>query len=158
MIKHLASGVLFLTGAIFAHADTNVAVSIGQPGFYGQIVLGNPYPAPQVIYAQPVIIQPPPVTVVQAPMYLRVPPGQMKKWGRYCGHYGACGRQVYFVQDSWYQNVYAPSYVSYTTGPGHDHGHYRGRDDHRHDHYDKKGRGNGPKHGNRGPGRGHDRD
>ncbi|HSI45022.1 MAG TPA: hypothetical protein VK950_02495 [Methylophilus sp.] len=159
MIKNLAIGVLLLTSAMSAVAETNVAVSIGQPGFYGQIVLGNPYPAPQVVYAQPVIIQPPPVAVVQQPMYLRVPPGQMKKWSRYCGHYGACGRQVYFVQDAWYQNVYAPSYVSYSNGPGHEHGYHReGRDDHRHEHFDKKGRGHGPNKGGRGrgPGRGHD--
>jgi hypothetical protein len=147
MIKNVAMGIVFLTTSALAYAD-GVAVSIGQPGFYGQIVLGDPYPAPQVVYAQPVIIQPPPVAVVQPPMYLRVPPGQMKKWSRYCGHYGACGRQVYFVQDSWYQNVYAPRYVSYA----HDHGDYRGRDDQGHDHYDHKG--HGPKHGDRGPGPG----
>lgn len=152
MIKNVAMGVLLLTTSALAFAD-GVAVSIGQPGFYGQIVLGDPYPQPQVVYAQPVIIQPQPVTVVQQPMYLRVPPGQMKKWSRYCGRYGACGRQVYFVQDSWYQNVYAPRYVSYA----HDHGDYHGdyrreRDDYDHDHYDH--RGHGPKHGDRGPGNG----
>ena len=124
MIKKTAMSALLLTTSALAFAD-GVAVSIGQPGFYGQIVLGDPYPPPQVVYAQPVIIQPQPVTVVQQPMYLRVPPGQMKKWSRYCGHYGACGRQVYFVQDSWYQNVYAPRYVTYA----HEHGDYRrGRD------------------------------
>jgi hypothetical protein len=148
MIKNLAMGALLLTGSVTAFAGT-VAVTVGQPGFYGQIVLGDPYPAPQVIYPQPVIIQPPPVAVVQPPMYLRVPPGHMKQWARYCGGYGACGRQVYFVQDSWYQNVYAPRYVSYE----HDHGGYRGgRDDHHHEHFDHKGRG--PKHGDRGPGNG----
>jgi hypothetical protein len=150
MIKKLAMGALILTASVSAFADS-VAVSIGQPGFYGQIVLGDPYPVPQVVYSQPVIIQAPPVAVVQPPMYLRVPPGHMKKWSRYCGNYGACGRQVYFVQDSWYQNVYAPRYVSYSSGP-HD-GHYRGdRDNDRHEHYDNKGRGT--KHGDRGPGQG----
>lgn len=148
MIRNLAITVLVSTTSMLAVAD-GVAVSIGQPGFYGQIVLGDPYPEPQVVYAQPVIIQPPPVAVVQPPMYLRVPPGQMKKWSRYCGHYGACGRQVYFVQDSWYQNVYAPRYVSYA----HDHGDYSGGgDDHGHDH-----KGHGPKHGDRGPGHGNGR-
>jgi hypothetical protein len=149
MIKNVAMGVVFLTTSALAFAD-GVAVSIGQPGFYGQIILGDPYPPPQVVYAQPVIIQPPPVAVVQAPMYLRVPPGQMKKWSRYCGNYGACGRQVYFVQDSWYQNVYAPRYVTYA----HDHGDYRERD-HHHDYHDHKG--HGPKHGDRGPGNGQGR-
>ncbi|WP_029148344.1 hypothetical protein [Methylophilus sp. 5] len=149
-MKKLAMGALLMAGAVTAFAEVGVAVSVGQPGFYGQIVLGNPYPAPQVIYPQPVIIQPPPVAVVQAPMYLRVPPGQMKKWGRYCGNYGACGRQVYFVQDTWYQNVYAPRYNSYAGRPGPG-GRY---DDHDH-HHDDRGRGNG--HG-RGHGHGHGHD
>ena len=154
MMRKLAMGAALMASAVTAFAaDVGVAVSVGQPGFYGQIVLGNAYPAPQVIYPQPVIIQPPPVAVVQPPMYLRVPPGQMKKWGRYCGHYGACGRQVYFVQDNWYQNVYAPRYNAYGGGPG-------GRHDHDHDHGDwdndrGHGHGNGNGHGN-GRGRGRD--
>ncbi len=134
-------------------ASAGVAISVGQPGFYGQIVLGDAYPAPQVIYPQPVIIQPPPVAVVQPPMYLRVPPGHMKKWGRYCGQYGACGRQVYFVQDGWYQNVYAPRYNAYAGHEryGDDHGHYD------HDHHDDGDRGRGPGRGH-GNGRGHGHD
>lgn len=154
MMKKLAMGAVLMASAVTAFAaDVGVAVSVGQPGFYGQIVLGNAYPAPQVIYPQPVIIQPPPVAVVQPPMYLRVPPGQMKKWGRYCGNYGACGRQVYFVQDNWYQNVYAPRYNAYGGGHG-------GRHDHDHDHGDwdddrGHGHGNGNGHGN-GRGRGRD--
>jgi hypothetical protein len=38
-------------------ADVGVSISIGQPGFYGQIDIGN-VPQPQVVYAQPVVIQP----------------------------------------------------------------------------------------------------
>lgn len=158
MIKPLALvttslATLAMLGSLTASAG--VAISVGQPGFYGQIVLGDAYPAPQVIYPQPVIIQPPPVAVVQPPMYLRVPPGHMKKWSRYCGQYGACGRQVYFVQDGWYQNVYAPRYNAYSGHEryGDDHGHYD------HDHHDDGDRGRGPGrgHGNgKGNGRGHD--
>lgn len=103
-MQKLLVGALLMAGSITASAG--VAVTVGQPGFYGQIILGDAYPVPQVIYPQPVIIQPPTVAVVQPPLYLRVPPGHMKKWGHYCGNYGACGRQVYFVQDNWYQNVY----------------------------------------------------
>ncbi len=150
MMKKLAMGAVLMASAVTAFAEVGVAVSVGQPGFYGQIVLGNAYPAPQLVYAQPVIIQPPPVAVVQQPMYLRVPPGQIKKWGRYCGNYGACGRQVYFVQDSWYQNVYAPRYNAYG-GPGGRH------DDHDHGNWHDDDRGHG--HGNgRGNGRGRGRD
>lgn len=143
-MKKLVMGAILMTAA--ASAMAGVAVSVGQPGFYGQIILGDAYPAPQLVYPQPVIIQPPAVAVVQPPMYLHVPPGHMKKWSRYCGHYGACGRQVYFVQDAWYQNVYVPTYKAHPPhgGPGHAHAH------HKHP---------GPgKHGDRGRGHGHGKD
>ncbi|MDP8568774.1 hypothetical protein [Methylophilus aquaticus] len=146
MIKKLIVGALFMAGSVTAIADVGVAVSVGQPGFYGQLVLGNSYPAPQVIYPQPVIIQPPPVAIVQPPMYLRVPPGHRKQWGRYCGGYGACGRQVYFVQNTWYQNVYAPRYNAEAGRPGH--GPENHWDDHGHGHkHEGPGRGNGRGHG-----------
>lgn len=118
MIRKCIVGVILWTGAMAIPAEAGVAVSVGQPGFYGQIVIGDAYPAPQVVYPQPVIIQPPPVAVVQPPMYLHVPPGHMKHWARYCGGYGACGRQVYFVQDNWYQNVYVPHYREHPGPPG----------------------------------------
>jgi len=89
--------------------DVGVSVSIGQPGFYGRIDIGN-FPQPQVIYPQPVVIVPAPYAVVQRPIYLRVPPGHAKKWDKYCRNYSACGQPVYFVQDGWYNNVYAPTY------------------------------------------------
>lgn len=146
MMKRLLMGAVLMASTMSAFAG--VAVTVGQPGFYGQIVLGDAYPAPQLIYPQPVIIQPPPVAVVQPPMYLHVPPGHMKKWSRYCGNYGACGRQVYFVQDAWYQNVYVPRYNGNPRG-----GNYGGGRDY--DHHDH-GHG-GPGNGN-GRGHGHGRD
>lgn len=126
-----------------AAADVGVSVSIGQPGFYGQIDIGN-YPRPEVIYAEPVIIHRP-VGVVYDPIYLRVPPGQAKKWGSYCGRYNACGRPVYFVQDRWYHDVYVPEYHNRHHDRDDDHGHGPDRD---HDH----DRG----HGNHGKGHGRD--
>lgn len=94
-------------------AQTAISISIGQPGYYGQLNL-NGYPAPTLLYPQPVVIQPSPGRLggygYGAPVYLRVPPGHAKNWGRHCGRYGACARPVYFVQDSWYNNVYAPRY------------------------------------------------
>jgi hypothetical protein len=131
-------------------ASAGVAVTVGQPGFYGQIVIGDAYPAPQVIYPQPVIIQAPPVAVVQPPLYLHVPPGHMKKWRHYCGNYGACGRQVYFVQDNWYQNVYVPSHNAHAGRPGG----ARGGPD-KWGHHDDHGHGGGPGKGGPGNGRGH---
>ena len=83
-------------------ADVNVGVSIGisQPGVYGRIDIGT-YPQPQVIVAQPVIIQRP--SRVPPPVYLWVPPGHQKDWKKHCGSYNACGVPVYFVKDEWYQ-------------------------------------------------------
>ena len=93
-------------------ADVGVSISIGQPGFYGRIDIGN-FPQPMVIYPQPVIIQPSPVAMYQYPIYLHVPPGHAKDWRKHCGRYNACGQPVYFVQESWYNNVYVPRYQPY---------------------------------------------
>lgn len=94
------------TAPAFA-ADVGVSISLGQPGFYGQIDIGD-YPPPQLVYAQPVIVKH--VVNVEQPIYLRVPPGHVKHWDRFCQQYGACARQTYFVQDGWYEQVYVPSY------------------------------------------------
>jgi hypothetical protein len=154
-MKHLilAAGLAFgaMSGAAQA-ADVGVSISLGQPGFYGQIELGN-YPRPRLIYAEPVLIHRAP-RAVHEPIYLRVPPGHQKNWRRYCGRYEACGRPVYFVRDDWYRNDYAPRYRR-----DHDHGRPDGRRDDRHD--DRRddhrggdrGHGRGPDHGP-GPGRG----
>ncbi len=120
----IGAALAALAGSALA-ADVGVSVSIGQPGFYGRIDLGN-VPQPQLIYSAPVIIQQVPVGVVRQPVYLRVPPGHEKNWGKHCYKYNACGQPVYFVQDSWYTNVYAPR--------------YRGDDDDDHGH---KGKGHG---------------
>ncbi len=160
-MKKLFVGALLLIGATTAEAEVGVAVSIGQPGFYGQILVGDVYPAPKVVYPQPIIIQQPQVAVVQQPMYLRVPSWQMKKWSRYCGRYGACGRQVYFVRDNWYQRVYAPRYNAYAARHGRHGDHHRleSHTHHQHDHDHDHGR-----HSDRGwglgnhRGHGHDRD
>ncbi|WP_295640283.1 hypothetical protein [uncultured Methylibium sp.] len=128
----LSTLLALAAGAPALAADVGVSVSIGQPGFYGRIDIGN-YPQPAVIYPQPVVIAPAPYAVVQQPIYLRVPPGHAKNWGKHCGRYNACGQRVYFVQDSWYNDVYAPRY----------------RDDHRRDHRDDhRGKGKGKGHGN----------
>lgn len=122
-------------------ADVGVSVSVGQPGFYGHIDIGD-FPQPEVVYAQPRIIQPVPVGVPVEPLYLRVPPGHYKHWSKYCGRYNACGRPVYFVRDSWYNNVYAPRYRERYEHEHHDdrdHHEWHDRDEghgHGHDHHD----------------------
>ena len=88
-------------------ADVGVSISIGQPGFYGQIDIGG-YPPPQVIYRQPMVIERVPMS--RAPIYLRVPPGHAKHWSKHCRKYNACGERVYFVRDSWYNREYVPRY------------------------------------------------
>ena len=88
-------------------ADVGVSISIGQPGFYGRIDLGD-FPPPRVIYRQPVIVER--ITVERPPIYLRVPPGHAKKWGKHCRKYDACGERVYFVRDDWYNREYVPRY------------------------------------------------
>ena len=96
-------------GAPVLAADVGVSVRVGQPGFYGRIDVGN-YPAPQLLYAEPIVIQPVPVGIVRQPIYLRVPPGHAKNWRKHCHRYNACGQPVYFVQDNWYNDVYVPRY------------------------------------------------
>jgi hypothetical protein len=95
---------LILAAAIAAAAtpalaqNVGMSVTVGQPGFYGRIDIGN-FPQPMVIYPQPI--------------YLHVPPGHAKDWRKHCGRYNACGQPVYFVQEGWYNNVYVPRYQPY---------------------------------------------
>ena len=155
--KILAASLLALCTSAFA-SDVGVSVTVGQPGFYGRIDLGNMGPPP-VVYAQPVLVQRP-VRFIEEPLYLRVPPGHQKNWRKHCGRYGACGRNVYFVRDDWYVNDYAPRYRR-------EHGHYEhhGRPENhgRPEHHDRghgrddHGPGRGDDRGDdRGPGRGDD--
>jgi hypothetical protein len=108
-VQKVLLGLCLLFTGFSVNAEVGVSVSVGQPGFYGQIDIAD-YPRPQVIYAQPRVIDVLPYKVYPAPLYLRVPPGHYNHWDRYCGHYNACARPVYFVQDSWYNDVYVPRY------------------------------------------------
>lgn len=146
-----------------ALAQTNVSISVGQPGFYGRIDIGDFAPPPVVYAPQPVIIARAPRYVAE-PIYLRVPPGHRKHWAKFCGRYGACGRPVLFVRDEWYTNTYVPRYREYVGGPRVvERVEYRDRDRDRDDHDRREGwehgRGHGEGHGNgHGHGHGHDRD
>ena len=124
-------------------ADVGVSVSIGQPGFYGRIDIGDAYPQPQVIYAQPRVIQR--GYQVHEPVYMRVPPGHRKNWKKHCRQYSACGERVYFVQDSWYQRDYAPRYQQHHRDGG---DRYDGHNDH------SSGNRGDDQHGNKGNDRG----
>lgn len=135
-----------LSGQVYA-ADVGVSVTVGQPGFYGRIDIGD-YPRPALIYPQPLMIEP--VPVGRPPLYLRVPPGHAKNWGKYCYRYGACGERVYFVRDDWYRREYVPRYRE-RHGDFRDGGdRYYERREHRHE-----GRDRGDYDGDRGHGHGH---
>lgn len=130
-MKHVMTAAVLIAASLTSlPSQAGVSISVGEPGFYGQIDIGG-YPPPQLISPQPIIVQP--VPVAAPPIYLRVPPGHMKHWDRYCRQYGACGRQVYFVRDDWYNRVYAPHYREYH----HDNGRHEGwKRDHRDDRHD----------------------
>lgn len=124
-ISAVAAIVLTMACAAVQASDINVGVSVGgqiSPGVYGRVDIGNT--PPPVVYQQPVIItrQARPVT----PVYLHVPPGHAKDWGKHCRKYNACAQPVYFVKSDEYH------------GKGKRHGgRHDGRhehDDHRHDH------------------------
>jgi hypothetical protein len=109
-MKHVLLIMMIVFAVSAAHAaDVGVSVSVGQPGFYGRIDIGNA-PQPELIYERPVVIRPAPGHVAEEPLYLRVPPGHAKKWKKHCSKYNACGRPVYFVRDKWYKDVYVPHY------------------------------------------------
>ena len=127
-----------------ALADVGVSINVGQPGFYGQIDIGD-VPAPQVVYAQPMVIEQDRVYVNQPPIYLHVPPGYERHWRHHCAAYNACGRPVYFVRHDWYNTIYVPAYQEHRGG-------WHDRDDHDEgwqggDHGDHGDHGHGHGHG-----------
>lgn len=150
MKRFLLTAIIVLATSPALAADVGVSVSIGQPGFYGQITIGNNYPRPRLIYAEPIVIERHHRGL--APIYLRVPPGHAKHWRRYCHRYQACGRPVYFVRDDWYTNVYAPRYRHDHDDRGRKH-RYEQRDNHDERGYDNE-RHRGNEH-DRGRGEGH---
>ena len=135
-MRHVVTAlVLALCGAPAVAGDVAVSVSVGEPGFYGQIEIGN-MPRPAVVYTQPVVVERAPEYHEVAPIYLHVPPGHEKHWSKHCREYGACGRPVYFVKDEWYNNEYVQHYKRAEHAHAddregdHDHGEHKG---HHHD-------------------------
>lgn len=159
-IKPVLLAVALATGSASAIAsDVNFGVSVGgevAPGVYGRVDIGNTRPA--LVYAQPVVIVPPPRPM--RPIYMNVPPGHAKKWSKHCHRYNACNQPVYFVKTAEYGG-----YDAGRGGNGKHHDDHRGdhrndhRDDHRGDRHGHKddghhGKGNGNGNGN-GKGHGH---
>lgn len=147
-MKHFVLASLLATLAVPAlAADVGVSIHVGDPNFYGQINIGN-YPRPQLVNVTPVVVQR--TTVVYEPVYLRVPPGHAKHWSDHCAEYQACGRPVYFVQDNWYSNVYAPAYREHEghgNGKHENEGHGNGKHEDEGNGGGGKSKGKGKKHG-----------
>ena len=152
-MKSLIFGMALCAAALPALAQ-NVSISVGQPGFYGRIDLGDYAPRPVLYAPQPVIVERGPDYAVE-PIYLRVPPGHRMHWARFCGRYNACGRPVLFVRDEWYNGAYVPAYRehfghggyrAYDHREGWEHGRAEYRDHGRHEGWEH-GRGEGPGEG-----------
>jgi hypothetical protein len=128
--------MLTLSAALSAQAaDVGVSITIGEPGFYGRIDIGD-FPRPELVFPQAVIIRPV-VNVERAPIHLHVPPGHARDWAKHCHKYGACSERVFFVQDRWYNDVYVPKYKE-----------RHGKAKNRPDAGEGKGKGNGNGNGN----------
>ena len=69
-----------------------------RPGIYGRIVLKGQVPPPPVIYDRPVIASQALVPARVQPVYLYVPPGQVRKWKQHCAQWSACDEPVLFVR------------------------------------------------------------
>ena len=132
--------VLGLGPAFAADPEVGVSITFGHPGFYGTIELGDT--RPRLVYAEPKYIYRAPRGEVVQPLYMRVPPGHARNWRKHCHKYDACRRPVYFVQDSWYREVYVPQYRERSRGERRDDD--RGwRDDRDDDRGGKKDKGRG---------------
>lgn len=102
-----------------AFAVDDGLISLGEPGFYGRLELGDDSPRPETSFPEPRLVEH--VAHYQDSIYLRVRPGENREWALHCHKYEACGRYVYFVNDDWYTAVYVPYYR--------DRGHHDPRDD-----------------------------
>ena len=90
----LMAGLSPQAGAAYLNTTAGGAL---RPGVYGRIDIGKASPPP-VIYPQPVIASRALPAPGARPVYLYVPPGQARKWSKYCGKYQACSVPVYFVR------------------------------------------------------------
>jgi len=71
-MKHLLfAAALAATSFPALATDVGVSISIGQPGFYGQIDIGG-YPPPRILYEEPRVMYR--SAMNRAPIYLNVPP------------------------------------------------------------------------------------
>jgi len=148
MKRLLLAAALAGLASLPARADVSASITIGEPNFYGVINIGDVPEPPRLIYREPVVIEH--VHVVEQPVYMRVPPGHAKDWGKHCHKYGACNRRVYFVDNDWYEHTYVPHYHK-------KHGKRHGGGGHKSHHdggHGKSHKGGGKDKGHKGGGKG----
>ena len=68
-----------------------------RPGVYGRIEVRGAKPPP-VIHQRPVVGSGRLVPPTARPVYLYVPPGQVRKWKVHCARWRACDHPVLFVR------------------------------------------------------------
>lgn len=102
-VRQVSSMALVLAAAgAAAQADSDyrnlTAGGVLRPGVYGRIqVRGNASPPP-VIYKDAVVANGTIERVQGEPVYLYVPPGQVRKWKQNCARWAACDQPVLFVK------------------------------------------------------------
>ena len=135
----LALGLASLAICGAAHAQVAASISLGDPGFYGRVDIGDA-PAPRFINRAPVVGIRVQGGELPPPIYLHVRPGYERDWRHHCREYDACGQPVYFVRHDWYANTYVPHYREHHRDDHRDHrdDHRDHRDDHHDDHHDDR--------------------
>jgi hypothetical protein len=94
----LVLGCLAAAGADAQEYRNLTTGSAMKPGVYGRIAVRGEAPPPPVIYPQPVIASSALVPADAQPVYLYVPPGQVRKWKQSCARWKACDQPVLFVR------------------------------------------------------------
>lgn len=67
-------------------------------GIYGRIEVRPGAEPPPLVFDRPLVAQAPDRPGEARPVYLYVPPGQLRRWAQHCDKWKACGRPVYFVR------------------------------------------------------------
>ena len=96
----LVAGAVLAGSACAATSDYRNVTTGGalRPGVYGRIVPRGHAAPPPVIYTQPTIGSQALVPPGTEPVYLYVPPGQVRKWKQHCAKWSACDQPVLFVR------------------------------------------------------------
>jgi hypothetical protein len=96
----IAVGCAALAAAAQGPADYRNVTAGGslRAGIYGRIEVRGDAVPPPVIYPQPVLAHSSIERVQRQPVYLYVPPGQVRKWKQNCAKWKACDDPVLFVR------------------------------------------------------------